>query len=214
MPTNLTTPRILTAEGNDKAVTLLKRYYGLIEGKRAFEGASFESLGAEATDPFAITPADLLALSTLSIPAKGKTAIALLSSSMQADATRLLQEIPENAAIDDTDASRHLSEGGSSSASQLWTLISSAKGMGRVYTSKLMARKRPALIPVYDKVVASQLGLDGTRHMWTQFHEWVNRSEGGETVVNRARGLRAEAGLPAQVTPLRVIDVVLWMDGR
>lgn len=214
MTTNLTTPRILTAEGTDKAVKLLKRYYRKVDGKHAFDGASFESLGSEDTNPFSITPADLLALSTLSIPVKGHTAIDLLSNRVQAQTTALLRDIPEQASIDDEDALKHLAEGGASPASELWAVISDVDGMGPVYTSKLLARKRPALIPVYDKVVDAQLALGGTLEMWTRFHEWVNRPEDGDTLINRARNLHAKAGLAAHVTPLRVIDVVLWMDGK
>ena len=214
MTNAIITPDILRIEHSDSALELLRNYYGLDQGGSVFTGASFELIGQDDTAPFEITAADLVALSTLSVPVGSYAAIELMSREFRADATRLLKLIPVGAAIDDADAMKHLAENGASPAAQLWSRISAVYGMGAVSTSKLLARKRPALIPVYDNVIDTQLNLSGVAAMWSRFHEWVNRQQDGSTLIDYARQLAVRGSLPAYVTPLRVIDVVLWMDGR
>lgn len=214
MATEIVTPSILTPENADQAVTLLRTYFGL-DGSRAFAGAYFDTLGADETDPNDITPVDLVALATLSVPIKGYPAIDLLSPKFRSRARELLNEIPVDVSIESPDAMVHLAENGVSPAAQLWKLIADITGLGNVSTSKLLARKRPALIPVYDDVIDRQLKLGATTTaMWSKFHEWVNRDEEGFTLFMHAETLKSKAMLPNHVTPLRTIDVALWMDGR
>lgn len=216
MVNGIKTPDVLLPGSAARAVELLRSYYGIGEGKVAFTGAQFEIIGAEGNSPFAITPADLVALATLSVPVEGGAAVTLLSDEFQKKARSLLADISATATIADHDAATILAEEGASPAAQLWTLIANVKGMGKVSTSKLLARKRPALIPVYDTVIDAQLNLGGTSaQMWSKFVSWVNSpQEDGKTLIDHASDLKAQAGLPDYVTPLRVIDVVLWMDGK
>ena len=81
---------------------------------------------------------------------------------------------------------------------------------GPTTASKLLARKRPRLRPIYDSVVAA---VTGTRdRQWEPLREGL-RADGG-ALHHRLLRLREAAELPPEVSALRVLDVVAWMDGR
>jgi hypothetical protein len=82
--------------------------------------------------------------------------------------------------------------------------------MGPVTTAKLLARKRPRLIPVYDSVV--QCAFGGPEGPW----KWMNRlfSEAGGELNTQLPAARGAAAVPEAVTPLRILDVITWMRHR
>lgn len=64
---------------SDVAVDLLKRYYAIGEGDSPrYTGARFESITAIKNDPNVITPADLVAVSLLSVNVPPRAAVRLL----------------------------------------------------------------------------------------------------------------------------------------
>jgi hypothetical protein len=73
-----------------------------------------------------------------------------------------------------------------------------------------MARKRPGLIPIYDSVVARVTGLDSSEGTWRAWHSALSSDE---ALKKRLARLRDSAGLE-RVPLLRILDVVLWMDGK
>ena len=73
-----------------------------------------------------------------------------------------------------------------------------------------MARKRPRLVPIYDKVLRQVMGLE--KGQWAPLNAAL-RANGGEP-QERLLGLQRGAGLPASVSALRVLDVIAWRDGR
>ena len=90
---------------------------------------------------------------------------------------------------------------------RLWKKLVALPRIGPTTASKLYARKRPRLRPIYDSVVAkvlhseevweplrAQLQLDGSLHQ-------------------RLVRLGDQAEVPAAVPALRVFDVVTWMEG-
>ncbi|MFF7756029.1 DUF6308 family protein [Streptomyces sp. NPDC007971] len=97
-----------------------------------------------------------------------------------------------------------------SPASRAWDLLVGQHGVGWVIAGKLLARKRPRLLPVYDDVVRCTLGHPPD--FWLPLHAALRAQEGAS---QRALvGLRQAAGLSDSVSALRVCDVVVWMQHR
>ncbi|MDE0573474.1 DUF6308 family protein [Demequina sp. B12] len=205
-------------ERDPSAVGPLTTYYTL----DAYTGSEFETIGGRWDAPEhlnVITPSDLVALATLSVSVTGRAATEILSEPFQEQAVRLLSQIDGDVCIVDASARELLLED-KSVGGELWRLFRPGAASGRknvdnfgpVRTSKLLARKRPGLFPIYDSVVAKVLGLQGSLNHWTLMHEVMTAN--GCELWNRAERLGADAGLGAHVTPLRVVDIVLWMHGK
>jgi hypothetical protein len=79
-----------------------------------------------------------------------------------------------------------------------------------VTAGKLLARKRPALIPVYDDVVRCAFGHP--QDIWKALHEALLRDDG--SFRGTLEDLVKRAGIPVKVTPLRALDVTLWIRHR
>ena len=104
----------------------------------------------------------------------------------------------------------------------LWQEMKRVNQFGGLVTrSKLLARMRPNLIPIFDGVVGTALGIrvDGKIQysIWGTFQEVVSDDEIWSYLVY-VRG-RLFAELTGRkylegVTPLRVLDVILWMASR
>jgi hypothetical protein len=81
--------------------------------------------------------------------------------------------------------------------------------MGWVTTHKLMARKRPRLLPVYDTVVKAALQPEGDEFWLPLRTELLD-----PWLVNRLAAVKDVAGLDEQISLLRVLDVAVWMRNR
>ena len=190
---------------------LLSTYFGTDGSNKPYTGAYFEALGGGGDAPAhrdVITPVDIVAVSTLSVDVPAAASIALLGP----DADRvsaLLSGIPDDVDLVDADDAL-ISE--ASPAVQLWGLLRGYKGMGRTKTSKLMARKRPRLVPIFDSVVERELGLNGSSGHWTGMREVLRADDGA--LHRRAVTLQDTPGVGPLISPLRVIDVVVWMYGK
>ncbi|WP_211979098.1 DUF6308 family protein [Brevibacterium sp. W7.2] len=193
------------------AADLLREYYA----KGAYTGAHFESIGAEPGKENVITAADLYSVSTLSVNVPAKAGIAILGQDA-ATFTGLLDQIPNVGigSLSEADFERHL--GTESKALELWDLLrrnlpgQRRWGIGPTTTSKIMARKRPALIPIEDSVVNRVIGL-GRGDSWRLWWEAFNAES--DYLEERATVLRTEIGRP-DLSTLRVFDVMLWMWGK
>ncbi|WP_052956835.1 DUF6308 family protein [Mycolicibacter heraklionensis] len=202
-------PSVLQEEFADQAVELLRQY------RQEYTGWHFETLGHPWNDPATVntvTAADLLALNTLSVQGSAWASIAILGTDLAQEFTELLEQIsPDLDLVDATDA--HLGQG--SPADRLWKLCrpdgARWKHFGPVTTSKLLARKRPRLLPIYDSVVGAQYGLKDARGLWFGMREALLADN--RRLHNHAVELHRAADLPETVTPLRVIDIVVWMHG-
>ena len=74
---------------------------------------------------------------------------------------------------------------------------------------KLMARKRPKLIPVWDNVVKCAAGRSKNAWLWL---DGLLRQDA--RLNSQLDQLHHAAGLPDLVSRLRVLDVVIWMRHR
>jgi hypothetical protein len=174
-----------------------------------YSGSRFEFLAGGGDRPETadvITTDDLVAVTLLRVDVPGDVALHLLEGDLGREITRHLEQIPTDVGISDPAAAALLADGGP--ADVAWHLLEQQHGMGWVVTNKLLARKRPRLIPVYDTVVACALGSPAGLWNWL-----VPLFADGE-LEKHLVAARERAGIPAEVTPLRVLDVVVWMDHR
>jgi hypothetical protein len=80
--------------------------------------------------------------------------------------------------------------------------------MAGTRTGKLLARKRPMLLPVYDSVVEAAIAPgDAWWRIVAAFCSDADRLAALERV-------RRQAGAEYVLSPLRALDVVLWMRYR
>lgn len=195
---------------DDVGVDMLERYFatGDTDSGLAFSGAAFEAFaggGDAATVANAFTADDMVAVSFLGVNVPGHAAIAILDRRAD-DMNQLLSQIPTD--VDLWAASVDMVSAGSP-ASQLWTELRSLHKMGLVTTSKLLARKRPRLIPVYDSVVNLALGM-GHRATWLPLR--IELQE--ESIRARLAEMRTAARVNESVSLLRILDVAIWMRNR
>ncbi len=181
-------------EERENALSSLRAY--LHPG--AFTGAWFDRIPNN--DPYAITAEDVVAVSMLSVDIPPRLSAWLLGDGAP-HVRSLLEQIPLAEEI--ADSNLLLDESGP--AWRLWAELRQFSGVGRTKTSKLMARKRPRLIPIYDSVVAEALGIktsNNTWKLWTSFMRDIGISEFRDD---------ADQVGAAHLSDLRIIDIVIWM---
>ncbi|CAN5199094.1 hypothetical protein BH20ACT22_BH20ACT22_14780 [soil metagenome] len=172
-----------------------------------FVGELFTSLGE--ADPNAFEPVDLLAVHLMGMRFTVTATETLLNSKKERDEVcDLLSEIPCN--VDIWDANADLSD--SSAASRLWQRLvgfeNGYDGIGWVTAGKLLARKRPRLIPVIDNVIVTL--VPGTTDGYWALLQGYLRSEERRRKVDSLR----HGKIPSFLTPtLRLLDTAIWMRG-
>lgn len=160
-------------------------------------------------DPNEITARDIVAVSTLSVTIPAPVAIWLLSEEGRATTRRHLSAVPSD--VDLWDAPELVRPDGQ--LWSLWDILSSASwptpnpsnDMGHTKISKLLAAKRPRLMPILDSVV--QEALPGDTY-WADFLEALS----DPAVRNRIEVATADA--PSHLSLLRKIDIVVWTLNR
>ena len=83
-------------------------------------------------------------------------------------------------------------------------------GIGQTKATKLIARTRTRLYPIWDSVVSQVLGTE--RAHLNPVREALRADDGA--LHHRLLSIREEAGLPGEISALRVVDVIAWMDGK
>ncbi len=209
---DLSNVKELEAGNEASALALVRAYFGK-DGGPGNEGAHFHTLGHDWRDEDfknVITAADVLSLAALNAMPDAGAVVELLSAEVQDRASALLSAIPLTLAIVDDEAADFAST--DSLGSQLWTLLRDIKGVGPTITSKLLARKRPLLFPIHDTVVGRIVHHEDSVGFWNAMRETVIADN--NALYKRAERLREDAGLGEGITPLRIIDVVLWKVGK
>ena len=197
---------------DEQAHLYLERYFGLGEQQgNGFTGAHFDSFGTNA--PNAITADDLIAVACLSKHVPSLAALGILGDHASR-ITTLLTYIPPELSLEEIPFGEHEKYfGDGTPALRLWRLLrrhdGTRWGIGATTASKLMARKRPGLIPIYDSVVGGLTGFKNSDGTWSAWHEAFATDT---QLIARLRSLRSDLGLHG-ISLLRVLDVVLWMHG-
>lgn len=203
-------PPSLQIDSDDRALSQLRAYYGPAFGtKGSFTGAAFDSwdsTGHRAADSNRFTADDLVAVTFLSVKVTAPAAYQLLGP----EAGRfndLLATVGEDREFADVPPEEI------TPTWPAWALEDALRGipgLGRTISSKLMARKRPRLVPIYDKVLRRVMGLEEAQ--WVPLNAALRAD--GHALQQRLLALRDAAGLPASVSALRVLDVIAWLDGK
>jgi hypothetical protein len=186
-------------------------------GRARYSGAYFERLGGGGDRPETacrFTAEDLVAVSMLSVRISGYHALHVLE--YQAGRLNgLLAQVPVGVALADPQAESLIAEDGP--AQKLWQAIRDIrpwpgdKRLGSVGAGKLLARKRPHLIPVYDSRVKEVLGRPRTDRWW--WRDLRCQLIKDQDLVRELGAVRARAGA-GQLSLLRTFDIMCWMFGE
>jgi hypothetical protein len=195
-----------------QAVVDLRRYFGIGLPPDAvpFTGSRFEHLAGGGDRPEVadrITAEDLVAVQTLSVTVPAPVALDILEGRLGTRLSGLLQAIPRDIDMVDADA---LVVADGSPADQAWHLLRDQPDVGWVIAGKLLARKRPRLVPVYDRVVRCAVGRPPS--FWLALPAALRADD--RALHRHLLALRQVAGLPETVSALRVCDVAVWMYHR
>ncbi|MFC7489438.1 MULTISPECIES: DUF6308 family protein [unclassified Knoellia] len=203
-------PPSLQTDSDEQALSQLRGYYDPPFGsKGSCTGAAFDdwdSTGHRADDLDRFTADDLVAVTFLSVKVLAPAAYRLLGpdsgyfNDLLAAVGKdrdFVEVAPEETTPD----------------SAAWTLereLRTLPEVGHTIASKLMARKRPRLVPIYDDVLRQVMGLDKAH--WLPLNAALRA--GNQALHHRLLALRDKAELPASVSALRVLDVIAWRDGK
>jgi len=218
-------PQVLLPERSDEARTHLEVYFQNYRGKqKGYSGRVFDTLDHGASPADSITAADLLAVSMLSVRISGTAAQQFLEDTdgIRTNVEALLGQIDAKLSITSAEG-RDLLRRDHSVLSEVWDEMRRAQGFGPVVTSKLLARKRPRLVPVFDNKVASALGLSGSKDHWTRMADFFEPELSAD--VYDERGLAGHLkdlwsssivpeGCAEKVSLLRVFDVIVWRETK
>jgi hypothetical protein len=187
---------------DDSAIDRLRKYFG--SGR--YTGGRFERFGGggdriEAVDQFGSS--DIVAVSLLSVRIPGRAALELIEG--DEGLNELLAAVPTNSDLWAV-AEEVVAPG--SPAAQLWTRLAKLPGIKWVTASKLIARKRPRLIPVFDRVVKGALGRPDRDDWWRPLRRVLVSSP---HLVDRLEQLRAASEVGPDISLLRILDASIWM---
>ncbi|MFC8496010.1 DUF6308 family protein [Streptomyces sp. NPDC057235] len=201
--------RLRVLLSSERAVGDLRCYFGvgLPPDMAPFTGSRFEHLAGGGDRPEVagrITAEDLLAVQTLSVTVPAPVALDILEGPLGVQLSDLLQAIPKDIDMADADVSV-LADG--SPADQAWNLLRDQYRVNWVIAGKILARKRPRLLPVYDRVVRCAVGRPPS--FWLALHTALR--EDNAALHRQLLTLRRAAGVPETVSALRVCDVAIWM---
>ena len=206
-------PARLRAE--DFAACLVKRYLATdTAGRARYSGAYFERIGGGGDrDDIAnqFTAEDLLAVTMLSVRIEGYHALEILHY-QAGKLNDLLSQIPHDLALEDPWAAAHIVKSGP--ARRLWDAICDiephpeSNRIGPVAAGKLLARKRPRLLPVYDSRIKKVLNRPRTDNQW--WHDLHDQLINDPGLVQELEAVRNRAGA-GHMSQLRVFDVMCWM---
>lgn len=164
-----------------------------------FTGRWFEKF-AGLGHPDRFGPSDLVAVESLSVNVKSESAAKLLLT----DADHFnshLEQIPDG--FDLWELPRSVVESGSA-ADELHAALKRLDDVAGVKATKLIAAKRPRVIPILDSKVEELLKPPEGR-FWVTMHDELANAARRQIIA------AVTASAPAGVSLLRRIDVALWM---
>lgn len=200
-------PTAIQSDDPREAAAILTEYFGSPYPGNAYAGASFDSwdsLGTRDTDANRFTADDFVAITMLSVDAGPKAAREVLRD-RRTEFDALLAEIGPDRDLADE-------RGPFDSSWPAWALenrLRTVPGIGLTIATKLIARKRPRLYPIWDTVVVKVLDTQG-KHL-NSIHAALHTDPELRKRLTQARN---EAGLPTHISELRVLDVLAWMQGK
>lgn len=197
------------------AAALQRYFYRNDHQPRIFQGQHFEWFIAR-SDPNRFTAEDLAAIGALSVELPAQSARELLDD-IDGTFTQLIlecrsQKDGDGHPLSDLDLRTCPVEwltDGDAPLQRLYRAVDDLTKVGSVKTSKLLAAKFPAIIPIRDRRVEQLLNLQKQNRWWVPIRELVSDERVHETLSS----IRLPGDAP-EVTVLRRLDVVLWMEAR
>ena len=190
-------------EGNtERCSEMLQRYFNPDGPNGGFAGRWFEYFSIR-SDPMHLDANDVAAAAALSVPLDGRALSSLFARAGELD--ELLRHSPTRAT-----PLWEVDEAVLAAGSPLWSaydLLRSIPGVGYVRASKLLACKRPNLVPIRDTVVEQLLGA-GTS-WWRPWRDVVSNER-----LRTAVDALTPSAVPDGTSLLRRLDVILWMFGK
>lgn len=196
-------------------VNSVTEYFGH-KSSLPFDGSFFETYELRNSDADCVAAADLVAVTLLSMEIRRKsrsgisTETVLLLQKLKPQINTLLSKIPDDRelhTLTDREFDKYLGDG--SPAHRLFDLLRRDAKMHRVATFKLLARKRPGLLPIKDSVTKKLLG--DSPNWWKSWHHAMTAEP---TLVKELKAIRKEASKSNQriskLSLLRVADIALW----
>lgn len=160
-----------------------------------FAGCTFDDLPDNPRNEF--SAGDLLAASLLDVRFEPRAVRALLET-RASSLSKHLSEIPDDIDLWSATQDDLLP------AHALWTEVRKLPGVGPTKTSKLLARKRPRLIPIVDSVIRTALPLGDDS--WASLQAALQ----DEHVRKRVEDIRPP-WIASTISTLRLLDVATWM---
>lgn len=166
---------------------------------KPFAGSTFETLGG--AEPLVINAHDLLAVTLLDVRLPPPTVPVLLGSE-NTTASRMLRGIRPDVNLWDDNAEESMAQ-----ASVMWTWLRGKQfsGIDAVIAGKILARKRPRLVPVIDSTVKRALHAPRGRY-WASLRAALREGDRWKRVEHALRGQ-----VPDVVPTLRLLDAAIWM---
>lgn len=193
----------------DSAAKLLWEYFAPCP-PGTFTGSQFERLGGGGDQPtvaFEYTAEDLIAVTMLAVEIRREVALHILVTDRNR-LSELLRQIPMDLDLVGVDPAAITPDW---PAWRLYDSLLAVHHLGRTTVTKLIARKRPRLIPIYDTEINRTLGLEKGAH-WQPLAAELRAQN--RRLHDRLVELHAKAGLGPEVSPLRVLDVLAWRVGK
>ena len=212
------------------ARTLLRGYFRHDDSGYLYSGAMFDTYPSDTAAGIADSPAtanvvtdsDLVALSMLGIRATGYEAL-IITRDKSSEIETLLAKIPPDALIDKDESAGLLSPAGPAWA--LWELLRDIKDrtkdarFGAVAAGKILARKRPGLIPIEDSRIAAAFrrpSPDRDERWWDDVRSAsldTRQAASGTTLWHYLDHIKDREDL-GHLPILRVLDIIGWMHAR
>jgi hypothetical protein len=116
----------------------------------------------------------------------------------RAEITSLLHAVPTDVDL------WNASDSDLAHADEAWQFFRRYDGIDEVIAGKVLARKRPRLIPIIDAVVIDALQAPANSY-WATYREVLTEERRGG--IEKLR----PPSVPDSITTLRILDVALWM---
>ncbi|GAA4138075.1 hypothetical protein GCM10022285_34710 [Streptomyces tunisiensis] len=209
---NLKIPSALSDK--QRVAGLLRRYWAVLpNGEPAYTGSRFERFAGggdrpEVADHF--TSEDFIAVAALSVDVPVQAVLHVLEPTGPNPYSSLLSRIPTDTELAEAEE-QHIAE--NSPAWNLWRSLREVDGIGPVGAGKLLARKRPRLLPVYDSVIKKVFERPSTDlKFWSHVRSALRAED--RALVTHLEHVRDLAGIGKDISVLRILDTAAWLHGK
>jgi len=177
-------------------------------------GSAFEKYSKK-SDPESFDGNDVSAAICLSIEGKGFWVASLLNESIDLSC---FSNLPYEKCISDVPTNFFDEEG----IGQVLKQLLGINGIGLVVASKLLASKRPHLFPVFDGDVSGFFGFPNPTNKKKALPTYLEWCKSWQEVVSdpdvrkELGNIRAKTSVQPneQISSLRLLDVIFWLDGK